>query len=125
MDKNSVLMLLDGKISAEQKIMLIDKLDKASEEKLQNIPLLPFKSPILAVVLGFFFGGFGIDRFYQGNKKIAFLKLGLLIIGFLTSFIIIGGFILWGLGIYVLVDLFFVYKAVQQDNYQKILQVIE
>lgn len=84
-----------------------------------------FKSPIVAVILGFFFGGFGVDRFYQGSYFLGFLKLALLIIGFVTAFIFIGVFILWGLGIYVLIDLFFVYKAVQRDNYHKILLVLE
>lgn len=125
MDKSSALMLLDGKISNEQKFMLNDKLDNISEDQLKNLPLIPLKNPILAVVLGLFFGSFGVDRFYQGNYKLGILKLGLLIIGFITAFIFIGFLILWGLGIYVLIDLYFVYKAVQNDNYQKILQMIE
>lgn len=125
MDKNSVLMLLDGKISNEQKFMLNDKLDNISEEKLKNLPLIPLKSPILAVVFGFFFGCLGVDRFYQGSFGLGILKLALLIIGCITTFIFIGVFILWALGIYVFVDLFFVYKAVQRDNFKKISQAIE
>ncbi|ULO02376.1 TM2 domain-containing protein [Campylobacter sp. RM5004] len=124
MDKNSVLMLLDGKISNEQKFMLNDKLDNISEEKLKNLPLIPLKSPILAVVLGFFFGWLGVDRFYQGSFGLGILKLALFIIGCITTFIFIGVFVLWALGIYVLIDLYFVYKAVQNDNYQKISQMI-
>lgn len=107
MDKNSVLMLLDGKISNEQKFMLNDKLDNISEEKLKNLPLIPLKSPILAVVLGFFFGWLGVDRFYQGSFGLGILKLALFIIGCITTFIFIGVFVLWALGIYVLIDLFF------------------
>lgn len=124
MDKNSVLMLLDGKISNEQKFMLNDKLDNISEEKLKNLPLIPLKNPILAVVFGFFFGWLGVDRFYQGSFGLGILKLALFIIGCITTFIFIGVFILWALGIYVLIDLYFVYKAVQNDNYQKISQMI-
>lgn len=124
MDKNSVLMLLDGKISNEQKFMLNDKLDNISEEKLKNLPLIPLKNPILAVVLGFFFGWLGVDRFYQGSFGLGILKLALFIIGCITTFIFIGVFVLWALGIYVLIDLYFVYKAVQNDNYQKISQMI-
>lgn len=124
MDKNSILMLLDGKISNEQKFMLNDKLDNISEEKLKNLPLIPLKNPILAVVLGFFFGWLGVDRFYQGSFGLGILKLALFIIGCITTFIFIGVFVLWALGIYVLIDLYFVYKAVQNDNYQKISQMI-
>lgn len=125
MDKNSVLMLLDGKISTEHKFMLNSRLDNVSEEKLQNLSLVPLKSPILAVVLGFFFGWLGVDRFYQGSFGLGILKIAIFIIGCITTLIAIGFFILWALGIYVFVDLFFVYKAVQRDNFKKISQAIE
>lgn len=124
MDKSSILMLLDNKISSEQKFMLNDKLDNLSEEKYKNLPLIPLKSPILAAVLGFFFGVWGVDRFYQGNMLLGFLKIGLFLIGLASTLIFIGVFILWALYIYVLVDIYFVYKAVQKDNYTKILQII-
>ncbi|MBZ7979100.1 NINE protein [Campylobacter sp. RM12642] len=124
MDKSSILMLLDNKILSEQKFMLNDKLDNLSEEKYKNLPLIPLKSPILAAVLGFFFGVWGVDRFYQGNMLLGFLKIGLFLIGLASTLIFIGVFILWALYIYVLVDIYFVYKAVQKDNYTKILQII-
>lgn len=124
MDKSSILMLLDNKISSEQKFMLNDKLDNLSEEKYKNLPLIPLKSPILAAVLGFFFGVWGVDRFYQGNMLLGFLKIGLFLIGLASTLVFIGVFILWALYIYVLVDIYFVYKAVQKDNYTKILQII-
>ncbi|MBZ7981716.1 NINE protein [Campylobacter sp. RM12640] len=124
MDKSSILMLLDNKISSEQKFMLNDKLDNLSKEKYKNLPLIPLKSPILAAVLGFFFGVWGVDRFYQGNMLLGFLKIGLFLIGLASTLIFIGVFILWALYIYVLVDIYFVYKAVQKDNYTKILQII-
>ncbi|MBZ7975372.1 NINE protein [Campylobacter sp. RM12654] len=124
MDKSSILMLLDNKISSEQKFMLNDKLDNLSEEKYKNLPLIPLKSPILAAVLGFFFGVWGVDRFYQGNMLLGFLKISLFLIGLASTLIFIGVFILWALYIYVLVDIYFVYKAVQKDNYTKILQII-
>lgn len=125
MDKNSVLMFLDGKISTEHKFMLNSRLDNVSEEKLQNLSLVPLKSPILAIVLGFFFGWLGVDRFYQGSYGLGILKIALLLIGWITTLIAIGFLILWALGVYVFVDLFFVYKAVQRDNFKKISQAIE
>lgn len=94
MDKSSILMLLDNKISSEQKFMLNDKLDNLSEEKYKNLPLIPLKSPILAAVLGFFFGVWGVDRFYQGNMLLGFLKIGLFLIGLASTLIFIGVFIL-------------------------------
>lgn len=124
MDKNSVLMLLDGKISNEHRFVLNDKLENIDEEKIKKIPLLPFKNPIIAAVLGFFFGMWGVDRFYQGNIVLGFVKVGIFLLGIATSLFFVGIFVLWGLGIYVLIDIYFVYKAVQNDNYQKILNVI-
>lgn len=125
MNKNLFLMLLGGKISTEQKLMINDKLDNIDEKKFNNLSLIPFKNPLIAVVLGIVFGIFGVDRFYQGNIKLGVLKLVIWLVGVLTILLFIGIFILWALYIYVLVDLFFVYKAVQNDNYQKILKAIE
>lgn len=125
MNKNLFLMLLGGKISTEQKLMINDKLDNIDEKKFNNLSLIPFKNPLIAVVLGIAFGIFGVDRFYQGNIKLGVLKLVIWLVGVLTILLFIGIFILWALYIYVLVDLFFVYKAVQNDNYQKILKAIE
>lgn len=125
MNKNLFLMLLGGKISTEQKLMINDKLDNIDEKKFNNLSLIPFKNPLVAVVLGIVFGIFGVDRFYQGNIKLGVLKLVIWLVGVLTIFLFIGILILWALYIYVLVDLFFVYKAVQNDNYQKILKAIE
>lgn len=125
MNKNLFLMLLGGKISTEQKLMINDKLDNIDEKKFNNLSLIPFKNPLIAVVLGIVFGIFGVDRFYQGNIKLGVLKLVIWLVGMLTILLFIGILILWALYIYVLVDLFFVYKAVQNDNYQKILKAIE
>lgn len=125
MNKNLFLMLLGGKISTEQKLMINDKLDNIDEKKFNNLSLIPFKNPLIAVVLGIVFGIFGVDRFYQGNIKLGVLKLVIWLVGMLTFLLFIGIFILWALYIYVLVDLFFVYKAVQNNNYQKILKAIE
>lgn len=125
MNKNLFLMLLGGKISTEQKLMINDKLDNIDEKKFNNLSLIPFKNPLIAVFLGIVFGIFGVDRFYQGNIKLGVLKLVIWLVGMLTIFLFIGIFILWALYIYVLVDLFFVYKAVQNNNYQKILKAIE
>lgn len=125
MNKNLFLMLLGRKISTEQKLMINDKLDNIDEKKFNNLSLIPFKNPLIAVVLGIVFGIFGVDRFYQGNIKLGVLKLVIWLVAMLTILLFIGIFILWALYIYVLVDLFFVYKAVQNDNYQKILKAIE
>lgn len=56
------------------------------------------------------FGGLGIDRFYKGD-------IGLGILKFLSMFILIGF-------IWVIVDLFLVYKGIQKDNFMKLNMVL-
>lgn len=66
------------------------------------------KSAGVAYLLWFFLGGFGAHRFYLGATGTAVAQLLLFIIGLLTVWIIIGGFLLLAWGIWWLVDLFLI-----------------
>ncbi|WP_336610865.1 TM2 domain-containing protein [Campylobacter sp. Cr9] len=121
MDASSIMLLIGNKISSTHKLMLIEKLKNTDENKLSNISYLSFKSPILALVLGLFFGGLGVDRFYQGNYILGAIKLIIFILCIFGLGIFIGPFFF----LYILIDLFFVYKAVQKDNFNKILKAVE
>lgn len=59
---------------------------------------------IIAAILAFFVGYLGIHRFYLGYTTIGIIQAALFIVGFLTSFILIGFPILIGLYIWVLID---------------------
>ena len=74
----------------------------SGEERLQfDMQLASLrKSPGVALILGLLFGSFGIDRFYVGHIGLGVAKL-------LT---------LGGLGIWALVDLFFIMSAARRQN---------
>ncbi|TQR32463.1 TM2 domain-containing protein [Campylobacter sp. MIT 99-7217] len=124
MDANAVLMTIQDKIPAQSLPMLQEKLKNASEDKLQNISLVPLKSSIIGLILGIFFGGFGIDRFYKGDIGLGIAKLALCVIGWLTAVIYIGLLLLLIVWVWTVVDYFLVFKGIKQDNLNKILAIL-
>lgn len=85
------------------------------------------KSVAVAYILWFFFGGLGIHRFYIGSTTPAIIMLILFILGWATTFIIIGFVILPALYIWVLIDAFILYSEVNRINLElerKILQKV-
>lgn len=62
------------------------------------------KSKVAAGLLQIFLGGFGVGRFYLGDNNTGAMMLGLTILGWLTSWLIIGLFIVFGVSIWALVD---------------------
>ncbi|WP_288832612.1 NINE protein [uncultured Corynebacterium sp.] len=62
------------------------------------------KSKIVAALLFFFFGTFGIGNFYLHQNKRGVTKLVLSIVGFLTAILIVGLVILIALGIWAFVE---------------------
>lgn len=71
-------------------------------------------------MLGIFFGALGIDRFYKGDVTLGAVKLGLFILGLITTFIYIGIFILFIVWVWAIVDLFLVFTGIKKDNLNKI-----
>lgn len=67
---------------------------------------LNLKDPTLALLLSFFFGTLGVDRFYIGNIMLGILKL-----------ITVGGF-----GIWTIIDWFIMMKTTRQQNLQKLIK---
>tara|TARA_R110002050_G_scaffold244596_1_gene382184 strand:- start:134 stop:427 length:294 start_codon:yes stop_codon:yes gene_type:complete len=70
------------------------ELEKAKAEQL-NV--------VLAYVLWWFLGIFGVHRFYTAQSK-GWLYIVLCVIGFITSFIVIGYFVFIGLFIWWIID---------------------
>lgn len=105
---------------------------------------IKLKSPVVGLILGLLFGGIGVDRFYKGNIGLGVLKILLLIVsyslffaGFLgvvadsldetgevaagsAGMAAVGGIMLFVLVVWVIADLFLVYKGIKKDNLAKI-----
>lgn len=125
MDANIALMMISDKIPSQSLTLVQEKLKNSSEDKINNIATLNFKSHIVGLILGFFLGIFGADRFYKGDIKLGLLKLLTWIIGVITIWIFIGSFILFILWIWCIVDYFLVWKGIKKDNLKKILRALE
>lgn len=70
---------------------------------------LQLKDPTLALLLSFFFGTFGVDRFYIGNITLGILK-----------FLTIGG-----CGIWTIIDWFIMMKTTRQQNLEKLTKFLK
>ena len=100
------LISLQGKIGANELIATQGRLEKIPDDKITNLALVELKNPVIGLILGLLFG----DRFYKGD-------IGLGILKFLSMFILIGF-------IWVIVDLFLVYRGIQKDNFMKLNMVL-
>jgi TM2 domain-containing membrane protein YozV len=74
------------------------------------------KSVGAAYLLWFFLGGAGAHRFYLGQKSSGFAMLGLLVVGIITTPIVIGSVLLVTLAIWAIVDAFLIPGLVQKQK---------
>ncbi len=72
-----------------------------------------YREPVIALVLSFFVGALGVDRFYVGDTGLGIAKLILTIV----SFGIIGG-------VWWFVDLFLIMNAARRKNYERAMLLI-
>ena len=124
MDTNVALMTLQDKIPSTSLPLVKEKLEKASEDQISSLAILPLKSHIIGLILGFFFGAFGVDRFYKGDIGLGIAKLALFLVGCITVAIGIGGLLIFAVWIWAFVDLFLVWQGIKKDNLNKILLVL-
>ncbi|RWB66579.1 TM2 domain-containing protein [Mesorhizobium sp.] len=74
------------------------------------------KSIGAAYLLWFFLGGAGAHRFYLGQKTSGLIMLGLLVVGIITTPIMIGSVMLVILAIWAIVDAFLIPGMVQKQK---------
>ncbi|MCE2525722.1 MAG: TM2 domain-containing protein, partial [Acidimicrobiia bacterium] len=75
-----------------------------SEDQVRQVASIDYRDPVVALLLGLFFGALGVDRFYNGDTGLALGKL----------------FTFGGLGIWAIVDLFLIMNAVKRKNLEKL-----
>ncbi|RDU66652.1 NINE protein [Helicobacter equorum] len=124
MDTSVILMTLQDKIPSTSLPLVKEKLEKASEDQISSLAVLPLKSHIIGLVLGWSLGICGADRFYKGDIALGIAKLALFLVGCITIAIGIGGLLIFAALIWSFVDLFLVWKGIKQDNLDKILSVL-
>lgn len=109
---NAVMLMAQWaeKIPPKKSIILQKELKNIDDSTALALAAIPLKDPILGLVLSIFFGGFGVDRFYKGDILLGILKLCL---SWLTF------------GIWWLLDCFFVFGGIKEDNFQKIAHAID
>ncbi|MCY4629840.1 MAG: TM2 domain-containing protein [bacterium] len=78
--------------------------NQLSEDQVRQVASIDYRDPVVALLLGLFFGPLGVDRFYNGDTGLALGKL----------------FTLGGLGIWAIVDLFLIMNAVKRKNLEKL-----
>lgn len=124
MDTSVILMTLQDKIPSTSLPLVKEKLEKASEDQISSLAVLPLKSHIIGLVFGWSLGICGADRFYKGDIALGIAKLALFLVGCITIAIGIGGLLIFAALIWSFVDLFLVWKGIKQDNLDKILSVL-
>lgn len=63
------------------------------------------KSMVIAAILAFFLGSFGVHNFYLGYNGRAVAQLCLTVVGWITAIFLVGFLLLFVVGIWVLADL--------------------
>lgn len=141
MEQNAVHNLMSqwrGKIPSDSVYQIQEEL-KSFNGGAEGLYGLPLKSKVVGLLLGFFLGSFGADRFYKGDKKLGFYKLALFLV-YCVAVIVgnivveVGGVeeivvgiagLLWSsLMIWCIADLFLVWKGILRDNLRVIQQAI-
>lgn len=108
MDENKVGLFMSvhaDKFKPEQMPLVKKKLQELSEEKYAVVQSLPYKNPKIMLVLSFFLGHWGIDRFMLEDMPMGIVKL-------LTC---------GGSGILTVIDWVLIMDKTRDYNYQKFL----
>ncbi|NKB48812.1 MAG: NINE protein [Alphaproteobacteria bacterium] len=74
------------------------------------------KSTLLAYILWFFLGGFGVHRFYLGRMGTGAAMLAITIVSWILTLVVIGAFGFIVIGIWWIVDAFLIPGMVRDKN---------
>lgn len=103
--KVDLFLTIHGKELPEAQLPMIrEKLLQMSNDKLNQLNMLQFKSPTTLLIISIFLGGYGVDRFMLGDTGLGIVKL-------LTC---------GGCGIWAIIDWFNISEKTRQYNFRKL-----
>lgn len=89
--------------SAQQWVMVREKLESLPDEKVSAVMATTFKNPTTMLIISIFLGSYGVDRFVLGQTGLGVLKL-------LTC---------GGCGIWSIIDWFSIQQMTRDYNFNK------
>ena len=95
-------------LPAEAMTEIRERLEAADDSKFDELNMLHFKNPTTMLLIAFFLGGYGVDRFMLSDTTMAIVKL-------CTC---------GGCGIWALIDLFSAGKRTREYNLNKINEIL-
>ena len=111
MDVNKIDMFFAAngkKLSAEKSSIIREKMAQADDSRYATISSVELKDPTTMLLISFFAGGLGVDRFMMGDMGMGILKL------------LTGGLcgILW------LVDVIGISKKTKEQNFNELMKIL-
>lgn len=108
MDYSNILPYTHAKFFNQSDMVMLMSRVSGDVKKSQMVAAVNMKNPTIALLLSFFVGYLGIDRFYLGHNGLGLLKL--LTLGFL--------------GLWWLIDLILISSATRKRNYNEVSYVL-
>lgn len=102
------MVTLASKVPSESLNQIRQHLEHAQDFNGAQVAIAQMKDPIIVLVISFFLGALGIDRFYLGDTGMGIGKL------------LTGG----GCGIWALIDLFLIMGAAKQKNMELLFNTV-
>lgn len=97
---------MNDKFTSQHLFVMRDQLAHVDDDKFRLLQILPYKNPIVMLIISIFVGALGIDRFMLGDIGLGILKL-----------ITCGG-----LGVWTIIDWFLIMDKTKEKNYELFLQ---
>jgi TM2 domain-containing membrane protein YozV len=107
--KVDMFIMMNNKYFPESQIPFIrERLLAADESRTNMLHTIQYKDPIISLILSILTGNLGIDRFFIGDTGLGIAKL-------LTC---------GGLGIWTIIDWFFIMNSTREKNLTRLMSII-
>ena len=149
MDDNlrfTVVSTIGKKIPADKMVELEERLEDLDKKDVTRLNTLNLKEPWVTLLISFFLGGYGVDRFFIGDTRMGVIKLLLTLttvimgtvgssIAYILAYTIIGLVIAIPLLIFIFAlsiaqaivvyaDIYFSYKKTKEKNWEQVEQFL-